>query len=366
MTIYRFDRFEFNSNSYELHSNGIRIALRPKTAVLITLLLENRRHLLSKQMLFEQVWHSGHVQDQSLFQAISEIRKVFAPLQPIKTHPNLGYQWVTPVNVRAGFRNGWRLAAGLSACAVVLIVSLQSQVTQDSSSSTNPGESFQVVQSPAMQAFSTGIKYLKQQQLADAWHFFDLAERENPLLLEAGMMKAEILYKQSDYQAAQSLAQIVLERAVSSGERYVEVAAQSLLSRISEQNGQLQSALEWALEADNNARDQGFACVAENTRNRIAGLLATPEPPVNESWLMPQTTAESWLANDLQSEQEYPDASHCQQLDQSPDDVDIKPDLSHCDEPDAGYQLYAANDLPGFRQRWFGRGHEGAAIAEIA
>ncbi len=361
MTNYRFDKYVFDSNSIELLSDGVRIGLRPKTGVLIALLLEHRHRLLSKQQLISQVWHTEYVQDQSLFQAISEIRKVFAPLQPIKTHPNLGYQWVMPVRVQPVRGWSWRLAGALSSIfAIALAVSWQVWKVSETSSVRTTG--FQIVQSPAMHAYSTGLRHLNQQQLGDAWHFFDLAERENPLLLEAGVMKAEILFQQSDFPAARTQAQTVLSKAVVTGERYVEVAAQSLLSRVSEQIGQLDSALEWALEADHNARDQGFACVAENTRNRIADLLLKPDEQVDQVWLQPLQESEPLLASGAVTSGKYLDSSHCQQLHEWPDQTDIKPDLSQCKGIDIGYIGYAARDFPGDRKQQF----SGRPLSKIA
>lgn len=75
MPAYCFDKFAFDTDSYELRVDDVLVALRPKTAVLMAVLIEQRQHLLGKQALFCQVWHSDHVRHQSLFQAISEIRK---------------------------------------------------------------------------------------------------------------------------------------------------------------------------------------------------------------------------------------------------------------------------------------------------
>lgn len=201
-----------------------------------------------------------------------------------------------------------------------------------------------MLQSPAMQAFTNGIEHLNKQQLAEAWDYFELAERENPLFLEASMMKAETLFEQADYLAAETLANELLARAIVQGEHYVEVSAQGLLSRISEQTGQWNNALDWALQADHNARDQGFACVAENTRNRITDLLGETDQPVDEAWISnqseltgPLSKGEKVLAND------YPDASHCASLHERSEADLIKPDLSQCLDMGSGYQSLAMN-----------------------
>lgn len=343
MTCYRFDRFTFDVDTHELRRNGVPLPVRPKTAVLMGVLLEQRGHLLSKSALFEQVWHTRHVHDQSLFQAISEIRKLLAPLQPIQTHPNLGYEWVQPVRrQRTGF-SAWKLAAAALSVAAVAGLMTAAWPTASPLPSEQPSVAIDyslIVQSPAMQAFNTGMQQLNQQQWASAIEYFELARRENPLFLEAGIMQAEALLEQADYVAASELAHELLLRAEIQGEAYVQVAAQGLLSRISEHSGEPGHALEWALQADSNARDQGFACAADDTRQRIAGLLDEWGLPVNEAWSEDDEFREPVMADN------YPDASHCQPLreDQQPkptDEQSIKPDLSQCTDSSSEYQLLA-------------------------
>lgn len=346
MTTYRFDKFVFNTDSYELRADDVLIALRPKTAVLMAVLIDQRQHLLGKQALFSQVWRTDYVQDQSLFQAISEIRKTLAPLQPIKTHPNLGYQWVAPVKQVRRTQWAGRLAVSvfsLVAVTALLITNWQTKLptAEATSALTNPQS---ILQSPAMRAFANGIEQLNNQQLPEAWDNFELAERENPLFLEASMMKAEILFEQADYVAAETLTNQLLSRAIAQGEHYVEVSAQGLLSRISEQTGQWNNALDWALQADSNARDQGFACVAENTRDRIAGLLGETDVPVNDAWLTDQAgLAESDSLDQEAFANDYPDASHCESLREQSVTDDVKLDLSQCLDIDAEYQRLAVN-----------------------
>jgi DNA-binding winged helix-turn-helix (wHTH) protein len=346
MTTYRFDKFVFDTDSYELRADEVLVAMRPKTAVLMAVLIEQRQHLLGKPALFSQVWHSDHVQHQSLFQAISEIRKTLAPLQPIKTHPNLGYQWVAPLSQLRERRWMGRLAGAVLTMAAVstTLIWYWQATTQVTNASPNLINTQSMLQSPAMQAFANGIEHLNNQQLAEAWDYFELAERENPLFLEASMMKAETLFEQADYLAAETLTIELLARAIVQGEYYVEVSAQGLLSRISEQTGQWNNALDWALQADSNARDQGFACVAENTRNRITDLLSETDQPVNEAWISneseltgPLSKDEKVLAND------YPDASHCESLHERPEADSIKQDLSQCLDMGSGNESLAMN-----------------------
>ncbi len=328
MATYRFDKYIFDTENYELRADGVLLALRPKTAVLMGVLIEQRQQLLGKQVLFSQVWRSDYVQDQSLFQAVSEIRKTLAPLQPIKTHPNLGYQWVAPVKCVAGVKWSGRLAGAVFSvliAAAMLLTYWQARLPAADVASVQVNTQV-MLQSPAMRAFASGIEQLNNQRLVEAWDYFELAERENPLFLEARLMQAEILFEQADYRAAETLTNALLAQAISREEHYIEVSAQGLLSRISEQTGQWGSALDWALKADNNARDQGFACVAENTRSRVANLLDETDLPVNEAWLLeqPKSTDEEVLANDSL------DASHCESLRKRGNVDDGQLDLSQC------------------------------------
>lgn len=76
MTSYRFDDFVFDLDSQQLTRSGEDVPIRPKTAELLTVLLENHDRLLSKQELMDEVWHDTHVGEAVLFQTISDLRKV--------------------------------------------------------------------------------------------------------------------------------------------------------------------------------------------------------------------------------------------------------------------------------------------------
>jgi len=333
MTIFRFEKFVFDTENLELRANGVLLAMRPKTAVLMSVLITQRQQLLSKQALFSQVWQSEHVQHQSLFQAISEIRKLLAPLQPIKTHPNLGYQWVAPVkqvNQRAWLRRATGALLSVVSISTVLIWQLHftNKAPQTPAQNTEPQT---MLFSPAMQAFSNGIEHLHKHQLSEAREYFELAERENPLFLEASMMKAEIFFEQGDFAIAKDLANQLLLQAENRDDRYIEVSAQSLLSRISEQSGQWNSAMDWALKADSNARSQGFACVAEHTKTRISGLRDDNDLPANPAMMFQEPNPGNRIANDDEYLTiEYPDSSHCKPIQKTSESDETKPDLSQC------------------------------------
>ncbi|GLX76844.1 hypothetical protein tinsulaeT_01840 [Thalassotalea insulae] len=81
--------------------NGQRKNIRPKTFSLLIKFLENPYQVLSKQELLTSIWDDVEVQEQVLFQTITELRQVFAGDLVIKTHPRKGYAWVAPVELIA-------------------------------------------------------------------------------------------------------------------------------------------------------------------------------------------------------------------------------------------------------------------------
>lgn len=343
MTHYRFAKFHFDTTTYTLTQGCEALDLRPKTAVLLSVLLENHQQILSKSELFEQVWQSSYVQDQSLFQAISEIRKLLAPLQPIQTHPNIGYQWTLPLlqpkaNLVNFSKNRRWVAAATAALLIVLAVGQNPLANDQRSMVITPS----IASTPAMQAYNQGLRHLQSQDFNQAGYFFDLAQQENPRFLEAGLLKAEVLLSQQQYPIARHQAQQVLNMAKHNNEQYMQVAARALLSQISEQDGQLQSALEWALEANSLAHDQldefadhsmigqEFACVAQDTGQRITDLLLqTPDKPLMDS--LPEDTKQPSPLLDRFANQ--PDTStqspHCDQMRQ-PELGETDLDLSQC------------------------------------
>lgn len=67
---------------------------RPKTAAVFKLLLTNPDRIIAKTELLDEVWDGVTVQEQAVFQSITEIRQAFGNPKCIRTHPRKGYQWV--------------------------------------------------------------------------------------------------------------------------------------------------------------------------------------------------------------------------------------------------------------------------------
>ncbi len=85
--------------------NGQRKDIRPKAFSLLLKFLEKPYQVLTKQELLSSVWDDVEVQEQVLFQTITELRQVFAGEQVIKTHPRKGYAWIAPVECIATEEN---------------------------------------------------------------------------------------------------------------------------------------------------------------------------------------------------------------------------------------------------------------------
>lgn len=86
--------FSYDPLTGKLSAAGSTTVFRPKTAAVFKLLLGNPERIISKVELLEEVWNGVIVQEQAVFQSITEIRQAFADPKCIRTHPRRGYQWV--------------------------------------------------------------------------------------------------------------------------------------------------------------------------------------------------------------------------------------------------------------------------------
>ncbi len=85
----------------EIRSDGVRVHLKRKVIEVLVALARRPREVVSKEELFEQVWHGAFVSDQVLSQAIFELRQALGDdaHQPrfIQTVPRRGYRLLAPV-----------------------------------------------------------------------------------------------------------------------------------------------------------------------------------------------------------------------------------------------------------------------------
>ena len=99
--VYRLGEFEVDPAKGRLRRNGQDQYLRRMTFHVLLYLIEQRERLVSKDELFEQVWHGVTVTDDALVKCIVEIRKALGDdrRQPrfIKTVSRAGYRLIADV-----------------------------------------------------------------------------------------------------------------------------------------------------------------------------------------------------------------------------------------------------------------------------
>lgn len=115
--------YHFIAETGRLRFDGRETVLRPKTASLFALLTSEAHRAHSKQELLDRLWPDVCVQDQAVFQCVSEIRRAFGTRACIRTHPRQGYQWAGPSAAEERRRlplRSVRIAASICLALVVL------------------------------------------------------------------------------------------------------------------------------------------------------------------------------------------------------------------------------------------------------
>jgi DNA-binding winged helix-turn-helix (wHTH) protein len=106
--IVEFDSYILNVGERSLMRAGQEINLEPKTLDLLLYLVRRRNSLVTKDEIFESVWHSSFVEEANLPVHISRLRKIFADDDPsvvvIETVPRSGYR--LKIEGEVFFRNG--------------------------------------------------------------------------------------------------------------------------------------------------------------------------------------------------------------------------------------------------------------------
>ena len=99
--IFRLDGVEIDTSRVCVIRNGEEQHVRQKTFQVLVFLLENRRRLVTKNELIQQIWFDTAVTDNTLEQCLAEIRKLLGDnsRQPrfIKTIPRAGYRFIGEV-----------------------------------------------------------------------------------------------------------------------------------------------------------------------------------------------------------------------------------------------------------------------------
>jgi len=101
---FEFLDFSLDCDRGELCYGGHPVDLEPKVMALLTLLLERRGELVTKQELLDALWPGTAVTEGSLTRVVSLARAALggrgAGPEIIRTHPRRGYQIAVPVEVR--------------------------------------------------------------------------------------------------------------------------------------------------------------------------------------------------------------------------------------------------------------------------
>ena len=99
--VYEFGNFRLDTAERVLQSAGRPISITPKALELLTVLVENRGHIVAKEDLMRQVWPGTFVEENNLAFNVSVLRKLFgesgAAPRYIETIPKRGYRFIAEV-----------------------------------------------------------------------------------------------------------------------------------------------------------------------------------------------------------------------------------------------------------------------------
>jgi len=100
--LYEFGPFRLDPSERLLTRGDLTLALTPKAFDTLLTLIENTRHVVTKEELMNRVWPDIYVEETNLAQHISMLRKALGERpdggQYIETVPKRGYRFVVPVN----------------------------------------------------------------------------------------------------------------------------------------------------------------------------------------------------------------------------------------------------------------------------
>ena len=100
--IYRFDKFEVDTQNYQLRKDGVAIEIEPKVFDLLEYLIAKRDKLVTRNELFENLWAGQIVSDSSLGNQIKAVRSAIGDngkkQSIIKTLHGRGYQFIATID----------------------------------------------------------------------------------------------------------------------------------------------------------------------------------------------------------------------------------------------------------------------------
>ncbi len=85
----------FDPKNYTLHIRGERIALKPKEARLLALLLRRANHAVTKQEIFDTLWAYGETPNEGSLRTFVKILRKHLGKSRIETVKEVGYRYVS-------------------------------------------------------------------------------------------------------------------------------------------------------------------------------------------------------------------------------------------------------------------------------
>ena len=102
---YRFASCSLDTSKGELRRDGALVPIEPQVLSLLTLLIENRDRLVSKDEIVEAVWRGRIVSEAAISSRIKSLRQALgddgSAQSIIRTSPKLGFRFVAEVEVAA-------------------------------------------------------------------------------------------------------------------------------------------------------------------------------------------------------------------------------------------------------------------------
>ena len=96
--VYRFGAFRLDATDRLLYREGELVALAPKAFDTLLLLVTNSGHVLGKDEMMKQLWPDTFVEEGTLAQYISLLRKALGNSATwIENHPRRGYRFTALV-----------------------------------------------------------------------------------------------------------------------------------------------------------------------------------------------------------------------------------------------------------------------------
>jgi DNA-binding winged helix-turn-helix (wHTH) protein/TolB-like protein len=106
--LYEFGEFTLEPGERILLRDGEPVALTPKAFETLLTLVENRGHILTKEELLQRIWPDSTVEETTLAQNVSTLRKALGSAGPqlIQTIPKRGYRFTADVLEISSNTNG--------------------------------------------------------------------------------------------------------------------------------------------------------------------------------------------------------------------------------------------------------------------